>query len=69
MLRPTREGGRNGWSRRNVEMGVRVLTFSHANPDTDAGVGVSVAKLGQLLGRVDQIATARPSGLSAACAG
>ena len=50
-------------------MGVRVLTFSHANPDTDAGVGVSVAKLGQLLGRVDQIATARPSGLSAACAG
>jgi hypothetical protein len=53
----------NAQSRRKIEMGTRALEFSRAHPDTDAGSGVAVAKLEQLVARAGQIATAQRDGL------
>ena len=44
----------NAVSRRKIEMGVRALEFSRANPDADAGYGVAAAKLEQLVARAHE---------------
>ena len=53
----------NAVSRRKIEMGVRALEFSRANPDADAGYGVAAAKLEQLVARAHEAAAAQRSGV------
>lgn len=53
----------NAQSPRKIEMGTRALDFSRAHPDTDAGYGVSAARLEQLVARAGQIAAAQRDGL------
>ena len=53
----------NAVSRRMIEMGVRALESSRANPDADAGYGVAAAKLEQLVARAHEAAAAQRSGV------
>ncbi|MEP6688401.1 MAG: hypothetical protein ABJC36_08640 [Gemmatimonadales bacterium] len=53
----------NAESRRKIEMGTRALTFTRTNPDQDPGAALAVAKLGQLVTRADELATAQRDGL------
>ncbi len=46
-------------------MGTSALTFSHAQPDTDAGFAAALAKLEQLMARAGEAATAQRSGIIA----
>lgn len=48
--------------RRKMEMGERVLTFSRANPDPDAGYAVAVARLEQDLAKAEALAVQERSG-------
>jgi hypothetical protein len=53
----------NAESRRKIEMGERALGFSDAQPDADAGYGVALAKLHQLVTRAKEAAAAQRSGV------
>ena len=53
----------NAECRKTFEMGTRVELFSDAQPDTDAGHGVSVGKVKQLVTRMEQLDGEQRAGL------
>jgi hypothetical protein len=50
-------------SRRKIEMGTRVLEFSRAHPDSDAGYSAAATRQEQLVARADALAGAQRNGL------
>lgn len=53
----------NGDERRTFEMTVRAVNFSDAQPDTDAGHAVSVGRLKEVRGQMEQVAAMQRAGL------
>jgi hypothetical protein len=49
--------------RKTFTMATSAVQFSNAQPDTDAGHGISVAKLKEMRERMEQVAAAQRSGL------